>query len=228
LVEMLKPFEGNCPKAVNKDAKYVVRSVDGTAQVGVTYVTPHEEIWHPTTDAHPDLVEAVNAVKTAVNGSPNGPFYINEFGQVIVPVSTGKYFLAMEAYDLPLRFEFEGHIISGDALDLNGGALQPGDLWTGPHPGIPYVLKPGGEDIYYRSYPRPQVEVRVSLKRAVGDSVARALAERIQRVKGWKGGRFYVNEWWEVFAPIHEGSTLEYRYVGHLDESDRNNWFPKV
>ncbi len=64
-------------------------------------------------------------------------FYINEYKQVVVPaVGSEDYFLAGE-YRKPLRFEFEGKIISGEAVDLEGHPLSPGDTWVGPHPGIP-------------------------------------------------------------------------------------------
>lgn len=46
------------------------------------------------------------------------------------------------------------------------------------------------------------------------------MAQRIGRVKGWNGGRFYVNEWKEIFAPVNESTGLEYRYIGHLDDDD--------
>ncbi|WP_075164973.1 hypothetical protein [Chthonomonas calidirosea] len=52
-------------------------------------------------------------------------------------------------YDRPLEFEFEGKKLTGDAVDLEGRRLEPGDEWEGPHPGIPYRLAAGGRDIYY-------------------------------------------------------------------------------
>ncbi len=220
-------FTGNCPKNVSKDAKYSIRSLAGESVVTLTYITDDGERWLATTQNHPELVEIVNAVKTAMGDAPRGQFYINEYGQVIVPVAQGTYYLAEENYDVPLEFEFEGKVLSGGGVDFDGRALAPGDLWTGPHPGIPYVLKAGGGDIFYRSHPRPFVTKDVKLSSAVGADAARALANRIQQVKGWRGGRFYVNEWWEVFAPVDGGLGLEYRYIGHLDESDRDTWFPK-
>ena len=32
-------------------------------------------------------------------------------------------------YDLPLRFEFEGNVISGEGVDLQGRPFEVGDLW---------------------------------------------------------------------------------------------------
>jgi hypothetical protein len=226
MTQPFPPFKGNCPKNVSKDAKYSVRTVEGEPVATLTYLTADGEQWLATThpESHRDLVDMVNAVKTTMGSAPNGPFYINEYGQVIVPVADGTYYLAGE-YDAPLEFKFEGKILSGRAVGLDGRLLEPGDLWTGPHPGIPHVLTAGGGDIYYRSHPRPLVTRKVELGASAGAEAARAMADRIQGVKGWQGGRFYINEWREIFGPVDGGEGLEYRYVGHLDEGDP--WFPK-
>jgi hypothetical protein len=221
----IQVFGGNCPKNVSKDAKYAIRSDRGELVVALTYVSAIGERWFATTDDHPDLVEMVNRVKTQMGDAPNGPFYINEHGQVIVPAGpSATYYLAGE-YDMPLRFEFEDTILSGEGLDLDGRVLEPGDLWTGPHPGIPYQLMAGQRDIYYKAFPRPYVETRPRLSAAIGVGPASAFADRIQAVKGWRGGRFYVNEWREIFAPVSGRDGLEYRYIGHLQLDDP--WFPK-
>ena len=70
--------------------------------------------------------------------------------QVIVPVGDAAQYYLAGTYDEPLRFEFEGKTISGEPVNLNGKPLQPGDTWTGPHAGIPYVLTAAGDDVYYR------------------------------------------------------------------------------
>src|SRR5947207_15844923 len=58
-------FPGNCPKNVSKDAKYGIKSnKKGGMAVGLTYCTDDDEIWHPTTEAHPELAEMVSAIKT--------------------------------------------------------------------------------------------------------------------------------------------------------------------
>ena len=221
-------FTGNCPRNVSKDAKYSIRARGGgDSVVTLTYEAANGERWYPSTRDHPDLVAAVNSVKLAQGQAPGGQFYINEYGQVLVPVADGTYYVATESYDAPLEFQFEGKTLSGLGVDLEGRPLEPGDLWVGPHPGIPYKLRAGGGDIYYASHPRPFVERKMWLSGPVGPDAARALASRIQQVKGWHGGRFYINEWWEMFAPVDGRGSLEYRYIGHLDESDRTSWFPK-
>jgi hypothetical protein len=109
--------------------------------------------------------------------------------------------------------------------DLDGRPIEPGDTWTGPHPGIPYVLGSGGKDVYYESHPRANVTKKVKLSSYVGADVAAQMGSRIQQVKGWDGGRFYVNEWREMFAPVSGADGLTYVYIGHLGLDDP--WFPK-
>ena len=121
-------FTGNCPKNVSRDAKYAVRSHRDGPVVGLLYRRPDGEEWHATTRKHPDLVEMVNEVKLTAGDAPNGPFYINEFSQVIVPAGPdARYYLAGE-YEQEVEFEFEGHTLSGRAVDLDGRPLQPGEI----------------------------------------------------------------------------------------------------
>ena len=218
------PFHGNCPKNVNKDAKYGIKNNGrrGLA-VGLTYYTDDDERWHMTTEAHPDLAEMVSAVKTMYGSSPYGPFYINEYRQVIVPVGdSGRYYLA-GSYSTPLQFEFEKKTISGEPVDFDGRRLQPGDTWVGPHAGVPYVLAATGDDIYYRTWPRPNVEKRVRLSATRGKGVAAQIARLLYAMKGAGGGRIYANEFGAVFSPIAEEEGLRYVYFGQIDP---DSWFP--
>ena len=216
-------FRGNCPANVSKDAKYAVRSGKTGPVVALTYNTGDDERWYMTTEKHPELVSMVNAVKTAHGGAPNGSFYINEYKQVIVPViGSSDYYLA-PSYDKPLRFEFEGKTLSGEPVDWDGNPLSPGAEWTGPHPGIPYVLAAGGNDVYYSYSPRPNVEKRVKLTKVMDSPTAVEVAARIRDHKGYSGGRFYVNEFRSIFAPVQEGYDWRYIYIGELD---LGKWFP--
>ena len=93
-------FPGNCPRNVSKDAKYSVRGSDG--RIALIYETADGERWHMTTKAHLELADMVNDVKRTHGRAPNGPFYINEYKQVIVPVGgEAQYYLA-GTYGTPL------------------------------------------------------------------------------------------------------------------------------
>ena len=218
-------FEGNCPTNVSKDAKYTVRLEDGDYVVGLFFRSADGELWYPSNGEHPELVNMVNKVKNQYSGNPGGAFYINEYGQVIVPVAGEEkdYYLAGE-YNNPIEFEFEGKILSGDAKDLEGNPLKPGDTWVGPHPGIPYVLKAGGKDIYYKCWVRPRVEKEVKLSDCIGKE-AEKVASKIASLKGAAGGRFYVNEYCQIFAPKTSEQGFEYIYIDKIEDLDY--WFPK-
>ena len=218
-------FNGNRPGNVRKSAKYTIRNREGAHVVAITYEADEGERWYPSTDKHPILVKMVNEVKTTHGAGPGGSFYINEYHQVIVPVAgkTGDYYLAGEYCD-PLRFEFEGKIISGEAVDLEGRPIAIGSDWVGPHAGIPYTLAAGGSDVYYTYSPRPNVEQTIKLSAKIGRSEASLTASIIKAVKGHSGGRFYVNEFGSIFAPVQEIGDYRYLYVGQLPF---DGWFPK-
>jgi hypothetical protein len=224
MVDFVK-YEGNCPKNVSKDAKYAVRSggadFDGPV-VQLHYVADNGEQWRPATDEHPELVEMVNSVKRAKTLTRNGSFYINEYKQVIVPTAeSSDYFLA-GVYEEPLKFEFMGHQIDGTPRDLDGNPLQPGDEWDGPHPGVPYVLKPNAKDIYYERDLGPRRSIQHHLSDDIGRKAAQEVAKGIAEYKGYQGGRIYVNEFGTIFAPKEDGWNIKYTYVGQIDHS---RWF---
>src|SRR5262245_29305794 len=175
-------FEGNCPRNVAKDAKYSVRTGREGPVVALTYRAQEDERWYATTEKHPELVRMVNAVKLSLGLPPNGAFYINEYKQVIVPTAASEAYFLAGRYNQPLRFEFEGKTLSGEPIDLEGNPLASGDTWTGPHPGIPYLLAAGGDDIRYAIQPRPNVEKDVKLSNVIGSEAARAAATNIRYV----------------------------------------------
>jgi len=218
-------YNGNCPENVARDAKYSVRLSSGTPVIGLRYEADEEEVWLLSTNKHPLLVEMVNAVKIEYGNAPNGTFYINEYKQVIVPVPNNQNYYLAGTYREPLYFEFEGKIISGNPLDFDGNPLSIGDKWIGPHPGIPYILCAGGKDIRYEVRPRPNVIRRIILSSFIGNDQAAEVAEKIVRIKGSQGGRFYVNEFRAIFTPVQEGIQTSYFYVGNIS---LNRWFPKT
>ena len=62
--------------------------------------------------------------------------------------------------------------------DLRGDRIHRATDGVGPHPGIPYVLKVSGTDVYFRMSPRPNVTRDVLLSTAVGREAAAAFAAR--------------------------------------------------
>ncbi|MFQ3670245.1 MAG: hypothetical protein SNJ84_02180 [Verrucomicrobiia bacterium] len=219
-------FEGNCPRNVAQAAKYSVKRHDGRFGVGLVYHYQGKEIWRPVTHDHPNLVEMVNAIKKNCDMQEGGSFYINEYRQVIVPIrerNASNYFLAGE-YRQDLEFEVDGKVLSGKPFSLTGEALNPGDPWDGPRPGIPYVLCAGGEDIRYEIQLDSNRTRVVRLSEQMGPRVAKMVAQPVVNVKGTAGGRFYANEFGCLFTPKITDDGWNYIFIGQLD---LNSWFSK-
>lgn len=212
----LKRYTGLSPKRVSKDAKYSVTVND---QIRLDYwYGPREKILFTTGD-HPRLGRMVNDVKRAIaDGKPGGAFYINEYGDVLVPDGQGGPCYWAGHYDELLEFKDDELTVSPVAPV----GLEPGDLWPGPHVGIQYVLTAGGNDVRYEVRTGNRIRIEL-LSDHVGADAAARLGKRISQVKSTSGGRFFINERMELFTPLSDGKTIEYTYVGCLDE---DAWFP--
>jgi len=221
-------FEGNCTANVSNDAKYHVKTSKG-GHIEVPYAFDESERWLLSTKHHPDLVAMVNKVREELKEAPGGAFYINEYKQVLVPDRMDRVYYLSGTYSEPLRFTFfDGSrtiTLSGEPFDLDGNPLAVGAIWTGLHQGIRYVLSAGGEDIYYSYFPKPDIKRTVRLSKAIGKDAASSIASKIKVIKGHQGGRFYINEWRELFAPRLEEDDTEYLYIGRLNPDDP--WFPQ-
>jgi hypothetical protein len=227
---------------VSKLAKYAVRIVDGEWKVTVQYEAGDGLRFLAVEGGGSDLADGINAVKTAAQDQPGGAFYVNEYRHVIVPVraaggsGVGSHYHYVCQLEQDFVFEFEGKPLSTRPVDSNGQPLQPGQTWVGPRPGIPYVLKAGGADIHYETpaltdddppVVRPMMTRRVQLSKLVGDkSLAKRAAAPIAEVRGYQGGRFYVNEHGAMFAPVDagDGNGLDYIYCGLILPKA---WFPE-
>ena len=77
--------------------------------------------------------------------------------------------------------------------------------------------------MYYRTFPRPNVEKRVKLSDERSKSTAEQIARLLSTFKGSGGGRFYVNEFCTVFSPINGVNGLQHLYIGQIDLA---SWFP--
>jgi hypothetical protein len=78
------------------------------------------------------------------------------------------------------------------------------------------------DDIYFQMTARPNVTKNVKLSKQIGAQEAAAVAARIRDIKGFSGGRFYVNEFKTIFTPLNEYGEMRYVYIGQLDLAQ---WF---
>jgi hypothetical protein len=212
-----KRYTGNSPARVSKDAKYTVTA--GGA-IRLEYQESRRVRWLLTTEDHEALADMVNAVKRELpgrDGRDGGAFYINEFKAVLVPDGQGGSCFWAGDYERELIFR-EGEL---EVTPRAPEGLDPGEVWSGPHVGIPYVLNAGATDLRYETVDGRRRE-SVFLSDHVGASAARATAAFIAEVKGQSGGRVFVNEMCELFAPVGIAGDWEYQYIGPLDE---NAWF---
>lgn len=213
---MARRYSGNSPSNVSKDAKYsVVRSSNGW-EIRVIYRLSAEEKALVTTADHPKLVDLVNGVKEDYQGVPGGAFYIDEYRHVLVPTDEGCMFAGY--YDEDLQFRFEGNDIGPRAPAY----LEPGQEWPGPRVGIPYTLSADGRDIRYKAETRPNVLTERRLSKALGNTAAVRLAKELSRYKPG-GGRLYLNEAREFFAPVDRDGDRLTIYLGPLADLE---WFP--
>jgi hypothetical protein len=210
----LARYTGLSPSRTSKDAKY---SVTLNREIRLEYQESRRVRWLLTTEDHPELVEMVNEVKRQLTGLDGGAFYINEFHHVLVPDGEGGPCYYAGSYSKLLVFK-EG------ALALSPSApsgLEPGELWRGPHVGIPYVLAAGVRDIRYEKAEGRRIET-IFLSDEVGAERAARLALRLGQHKGTSGGRIFINEQCEFFTRVDRGDQWEYIYLGHLEE---DAWF---
>jgi len=231
-------YRGLWPKNINKLAKYTVSFIEGQWRVTVGYEVEEGLRFLAVEGGDTGLASLVNDVKTAVAHQPGGSFYVNEFRHVLVPVkrgATSEYYYAGKA-GADFVFDFEGKSLSTKPLNADGVPLRQGEKWYGPLPGIPYVLAAGGQDIFYKTpaltdadppQVRPNGIRKVKLSKVLGDRSRVAQATKlIADVRGYHGGRFYVNEHAAAFTPVAagDGNGLDYVYCGQIDLAA---WFPE-
>jgi hypothetical protein len=216
---MSTEYPGHWPSAVAKDAKYHM-TFDG--QVKLVYRESKYQERHVLITGHRHLAAMVNRVKVAGTGQPGGVFYLNEYSHVVVPVGREVIFMFGGTYRDKLEFPYEGTQLS----PVPPRHLRPGDEWPGPHVGIPYTLCAGGDDIKYRSkIPGHRLGFTWEfLSDAISPSYAERLARRLGDVKGWSGGRIYINEARALFAPVEIRGKFRHLYLGLLDDDP---WFPE-
>jgi hypothetical protein len=238
MMTSLKLYRGVWPQNVSRLAKFGVRSHDKAWRVCVLYDVGSGLRYLALDKDRDDVAAMVNEVKTAFGHTPGGTFYVNEYRHVIVPVDSGEGPFYYYAGHLTgnLMFQFEGASLSTFPAQPDGTPLAHGDRWVGPRPGIPYVLAAGGNDIHYTTpaltetdppVVRPMMTMQVKLSKVLrNEALVRRVVEPIVRIKGFQGGRFYVNEHGAAFTPIdkNDGNGIDYIYCGTVD---RSAWFPE-
>jgi len=229
---------------VSKLAKYGIRGDEREREwrITVLYDVGEGHRYLAVHGGRHELIECINELKTTLGDGPGGAFYVNEYRHVLVPVAdtsgtgTGSHYYCAGRLEEDFAFEFQGQLLTTKPIRPDGSLLEPGDPWVGPRPGIPYVLSAGGGDIYYETPAltdddpprvRPRMTRQVRLSRVLGDkgALARAVAP-VAKIRGHRGGRFYVNEHGALFTPVGagDGNGINYIYCGQIDP---DAWFPE-
>ncbi|HPW21246.1 MAG TPA: hypothetical protein PLE61_10595 [Vicinamibacterales bacterium] len=235
-------YRGAWPQSVSKLAKYSVRLVDGEWKVTVSYDAGVGLRYLAVEGGATGVAKRVNAVKTALRDKPGGAFYVNEYRHLLVPVGGGElggagslYYCAGRLID-EFRFEYESQPLTTRPVRPDGTPLEAGERWIGPRPGIPYVLAAGAGDIYYKTPALTEADpptVRAGMTRKVqltkvlhNRQALPSVIQLVARVRGHKGGRFYVNEHGAMFTPLGagDGDGLDYIYCGQISPEA---WFPE-
>ena len=227
------------PRNTNRTAKYSVRQVDGEWKVTVLYDLGSGMRYLAVENADTSIPDRVNFIKNKLGQKDGGVFYINEYQHLIVPVKQMEmsyYYFGGIVSEIDFEFEFEGDTLTSRPVDLDGNQLEKGQDWIGPRPGIPYVLNADTSDIYFK---RPALAVKPPIKVIPGVTQKVLLSKVcgnkgaiednlgiVRDMKGIKGGRFYVNEHYAIFAPkIHDAEDgLNYIYCGQIN---MDGWFPE-
>lgn len=168
------------------------------------------------------LARAVNDCKArySYNGNPGGSFCINEFGIVLVPISTGGngYILpqAIGRWTGELRFQtaapkYPGFADNGSIFSLNTD-MEPGERWPHPYIGMKYHLAERGH-IYYKL---DEADERSYPKAPKGND---EIIRRLRRIRGYGSLSFLVNNHGIVLTKVNDDPV----YVGRID---MKSWYP--
>ena len=98
-------------------AKYRIQHFDRKLAVTVMMRTDDGDQIYPATHDHPKLVKLVNGVKEDAGLQPGGIFIINEWRQVIVPVST-------DPEDVPVQYHYAGEYHDDIVLKMEGSQFS--------------------------------------------------------------------------------------------------------
>ena len=161
------------------------------------------------------MAEAINHAKALYAGSPGGSFQINEYGQVICPISrsSSRYWVG-NISGVP---SFADPRTPGSAFKLVLPAdTEPGTPWERPYIGMKFNFESGGS-IYFQE-DDGDIRRRIRLAETTPD-----LARRLRQVRG--GGstiRFVVNFHGAVLTK--QEPDWQPVFVGFIDPA---SWFPR-
>lgn len=148
----IKDWKGRYARIPGDGSVFHVRMVEGRPQVVIEWCRDDCTGTCLAVDgaAVRKLIQAVQAAKRKLGGGGGGSFQINEFGQVLVPASSGRGRIALagEAEGLLL---FHDPFEDGTHVDLSShSGLKPGEPWLLPYIGIPYHLSARSRIYFYR------------------------------------------------------------------------------
>lgn len=165
----------------------------------------------PAIDA---MGRAINALKLDVAGKRGGAFQINEFGQVLVPASASavRYWVGtLEGVPIFTEPHPERRIFH---LDGENGAA-PGDPWTLPFLGMPYVMPADMRYFFWRNTEEGKLKIRPPV---YDEGLVRAFRES----RG-VSGRFIVNPNGLVLTKRNSDGHAVFVY-----KLDLKKWYPKL
>ena len=153
-----------------------------------------------------------------------GPFFVNEWKQVLKPVLAGDGFREVlylgEFPNLHFRFVFGGRVF--DNADVQG--LRPGDRWAHQEAGMMYKYDLS-QGVISREIVSWEEFAAVHETETLDNPSSTLLSAFARARPSRRSGRFYVNEHGIVFLPATREVDLPV-FVGRVDVTS-DPWFKK-
>ena len=146
---MMRPWKGRYARIPGDTAVLHIVRLGGQLRVAILWNINEDRGKCVAVDSQAvrSLVEAVSNAKQKMGGGQGGSFQINEFGQVLVPASTGgrrRMFVGELHGDLPFEDPFNNRTFTlGD-----DSRMSTGDNWPLPYVGMPFNLS-GRSKVYF-------------------------------------------------------------------------------
>ena len=220
----IKDWTGRYGRIEGSGSVFRVKTVGGSKKLIVTSVRDYTKAIceAQASPAVNELIKAVIAGKKALGGDAGGSFLINEFGQVLVPATSGSGQRVIVG-------EIKGTILfkdplTGKHIDLSDcRKLKVGDLWNRPYVGIPYNLSKASRIYFWRTM---QSGGRSEYLLADDDE----LVNRLREIRRSGAVRFIVNPYGIVLTKRPKNQVWnredawEPVFVGNIEPL---SWFEK-